>query len=413
MFCALSLALLATSTPPSDEAPTTEGGPLQVLILGNSFISFFDIAEQLNNLTNAAGLSANFVRFGLASATLGAPQPLDLPHDVNPASNGLICSAPWDFVILQEQSCIPTLPLAKVDYMRTGAFSLDAKIKANNPATQTLMFQTWGYEGGGVCCYGPECSVDFPDYGAMQDALTASYAEIACGLGAGVIPAGEGWRRALEVGPPTTLYDPDGFHPSFAGTYLNACIVYGMVFGQSPVGNSYKGALTINNAAFFQQIAHDIVFGPNAYSLSCTGPSVYCTGKVSSDGCMAYIGATDIMTDPVSGGLDYSITATNVQGFKNGLLVASPFGAAALPFNGGLLCVQPPTRRGAIQSSLGTFGVCDGSFSQVVNDGMMLPFGLDAGPGNTAWYQYWYRDPQNGAGQLGTALSNGIAVDFL
>jgi len=413
MLHALCALTLASSALPASTPEETEGGSLEVLMLGNSLIGFFDIAEQLNNLASAAGMSATFVRFGIQSNTLGAPQQTDQPHDINPGSLSLIESMSWDYVILQEQSCIPTLPGAKEAYMWTGAASLDASIQANDPSTETLLFQTWGYEGGGVCCWDVECSPDFPSFDAMQDSLTAGYADIACRLGAGVVPVGEAWRSALASGVPTPLYDPDGSHPSFAGTYLSACTVFAVVTGQSPIGNPYKGALTLSQAAFFQQVAHDTVLGPNAYVLECTGPQVYCTGKASSASCVAYVGSTDIMSDPVSGALDYAITATNVQGFKNGLLIASPFGATALPFNGGVLCVQPPTRRGTVQSSGGTAGECDGSFTEVVNDGAALPFGLDAGPGNTAWYQYWYRDPQNGAGQLGTALSNAIAVDFL
>ena len=107
------------------------------------------------------------------------------------------------------------------------------------------------------------------------------------------------------------------------------------------------------------------------------------------------------------------MTATDVQDAKNGLLFAGLSGPASLPFNGGILCVQPPTKRGPI---LGSGGVdpnaCNGSYATLVNDGNVIPVGLDAGAGNSGWYQYWYRDPQNGAGQLGTALSNAVQLDF-
>ena len=43
---------------------------------------------------------------------------------------------------------------------------------------------------------------------------------------------------------------------------------------------------------------------------------------------------------------------------------------------------------------------------------LLIPFGLDAGTGNTGWYQYWYRDPGGGAGALATALSNAIELTF-
>jgi len=142
------------------------------------------------------------------------------------------------------------------------------------------------------------------------------------------------------------------------------------------------------------------------------GISVYCTAKTSSAGCVTQIG-TSSSTPPTSGANDFAVIANGVQGLKNGILFGGNSGPAALPFSGGTLCVTPPTRRSPVQSSGGSGPVaCDGSFSQVVNDGTVFPAGLDAGPGNSGWYQYWYRDPNNGAGTLGTALSNAVRLDF-
>lgn len=52
---------------------------------------------------------------------------------------------------------------------------------------------------------------------------------------------------------------------------------------------------------------------------------------------------------------------------------------------------------------------CDGSFSFVVNDGGGT---TDPGPGNSVWLQSWYHDPLNGPGNLGTALSNALQLDY-
>ena len=56
--------------------------------------------------------------------------------------------------------------------------------------------------------------------------------------------------------------------------------------------------------------------------------------------------------------------------------------------------------------------VCFGTYATVVNDGAPFPTGLDAGVGNSGWHQYWYRDPNGGAGSLGSALSDAIQLDF-
>ena len=143
-------------------------------------------------------------------------------------------------------------------------------------------------------------------------------------------------------------------------------------------------------------------------------PILYCTAKTSSLGCLASVSTSNAAVQPVSGASDYFVTASKIQQFKNGLLLGGIAGPANLPFNGGFLCVQPPNKRGPALGAGGVMAIeCSGSFSTLVNDGLVIPFGLDAGPGNSGWYQYWYRDPQNGPGQLGTALSNAVQLDFL
>jgi len=142
-------------------------------------------------------------------------------------------------------------------------------------------------------------------------------------------------------------------------------------------------------------------------------PQAYCTAKTSSAGCVTAIGTSDRSNQPVSGASSYFVTATDVHTFKNGLVFAGISGPSSIPFGGGLLCVSPPNKRGPIMNSGGSgANLCDGSLMTEVNDGAIIPAGLDPGPGNTGWYQYWYRDPANGAGNLGTALSNAIELDF-
>ena len=143
------------------------------------------------------------------------------------------------------------------------------------------------------------------------------------------------------------------------------------------------------------------------------GPTTYCTAKTSSAGCVAQISTSSPFADPTSGANDYSVVAQSVQGKKFGILFGGNAGPDNAPFAGGVLCVAPPLKRGpAINSASNNANLCLGSFSQLVNDGMVFPSGLDAGAGNSGWYQFWYRDPLGGAGNLATALSNAIQLDF-
>ncbi len=67
-------------------------------------------------------------------------------------------------------------------------------------------------------------------------------------------------------------------------------------------------------------------------------------------------------------------------------------------------------RTASLGNSGGTFGACDGHYATLVNDGVAIPAGLDAQSGQTAWYQYWLRDP---ASPSGSQLSNAVALPFL
>lgn len=139
-----------------------------------------------------------------------------------------------------------------------------------------------------------------------------------------------------------------------------------------------------------------------------TKPFVYCEAKASSSGCLASISAPSFF-QPVSGAGDYTIDVDSVQGDKNGILFFGLTGPTALPFQGGTLCVMPPLGRTPIQNSMGSGPTsCDGSYSLLVNDGASL---FDSGPGNSTWFQTWYRDPGLMDG-FDTGLSNGLQLTF-
>jgi len=94
----------------------------------------------------------------------------------------------------------------------------------------------------------------------MQAGLSESYAKAAQGIGR-VARVGDAWSAALAEKDPPELFDADGSHPSLAGTYLAACVVYSSLYGKSPVGNAYDyfGKVDKATAAFLQQVAWETV----------------------------------------------------------------------------------------------------------------------------------------------------------
>jgi hypothetical protein len=62
-----------------------------------------------------------------------------------------------------------------------------------------------------------------------------------------MIPVGPAWQLSRLKRPDIQLYASDGIHPSAAGVYLTACVIYSVITGQSPVGNPSNTSIGFDN----------------------------------------------------------------------------------------------------------------------------------------------------------------------
>jgi hypothetical protein len=139
------------------------------------------------------------------------------------------------YVVLQEQSQTPVV--GRVGFEQY-ARAFDQEVRAAGGTTVLLM--TWERP-------------DSVQYGVTTAGLAQAYTDVAAALGAKVAPAGLAFAEALQERPGLVLTSQDG-HPTLAGTYLAACVLYGVIYGRSPVGNPY-GPLAAADNAFLQQAA--------------------------------------------------------------------------------------------------------------------------------------------------------------
>ncbi|MBL8802928.1 MAG: VCBS repeat-containing protein [Planctomycetes bacterium] len=129
---------------------------------------------------------------------------------------------------------------------------------------------------------------------------------------------------------------------------------------------------------------------------ACVGaPTVYCTAKTNSLGCVPAIGFSG--TPSVSAGSGFVIRAEQSLPDKAGLLFYSLAGPKITAYQGGFLCVKTPTVRTALLNS-GSSGVgpCTGVFAFDFN--AYAASGIDPQlqqPGRAVWAQFWSRDPQS------------------
>jgi len=224
---------------PSEASPQE----IKILFIGNSYTFANDFPRMFANLAQEGGYNLHITMRAAGGWTLGR-------HAESNETLEEIRQTAWDYVILQEQSVIPSDPIERGQSMYPAVRLLHTEI--DQIGADTLLFMTWGRRDGL-----PEKGYD--GFGEMQTAITTGYLEIAHELDVAVAPAGETWRRALAQNEGLDLWQSDGSHPSQAGSYLAACVFYAMVFLESPEGLAYMADLDEKDGIILQSIAAETV----------------------------------------------------------------------------------------------------------------------------------------------------------
>jgi hypothetical protein len=130
---------------------------------------------------------------------------------------------------------------------------------------------------------------------------------------------------------------------------------------------------------------------------TCPLPTTYCTAKVNSLGCTPTIGSTGIPS--ATAGSGFTVTGSNVINNKPGILFYGTTGQAAIPFQGGTLCVASPIKRSGALNSGGNPppNDCSGVYSIdmnafAVSPGPPVPLPGLTVPGTVVDCQFWGRD---------------------
>lgn len=231
---------------------TIQAQTKKILFIGNSYVYTNNLPSVLYSLALSAGDTIYYSSSAPGGYTLQQ-------HTTNATTLSQINFTNWDYVVIQEQSQMPSFPPSQVQTETYPyAQQLNDLILANDSCTETVFFMTWGRKYGDAsnCAnYPPLCTFE-----GMQARLRQSYVEMADDNQALVAPVGEAFKYARMADSTINLYSPDNSHPSIAGTYLAACTFYATIFETSPVGITYNAGLPAAQASFLQQIAYQTVF---------------------------------------------------------------------------------------------------------------------------------------------------------
>ena len=220
--------------------------------IGNSYTYTSDMPGMISSLATADGNTLIKDQNTPGGYTL-------MGHSTNTTSLSKIATAGWDFVILQDQSQLPSFPWAQVttDVFPYAKILSDSIRSANNCAVP-LFFNTWGRRDG-------DSQWDsINTFDKMNQRLFVAYGKMADDNGGMRSPVGNGFDHVQnDLAAPIThtqLYSGDGSHPSVYGAYLAACIFYEIIFESTVSGNTYvPGGISGSEATYLQDVANHVV----------------------------------------------------------------------------------------------------------------------------------------------------------
>ena len=228
----------------------TAAVPERVLFVGNSYTYYENMTQVVAAFAASRDLAMQTRKSPPEGATLEqhwagvkGKQTIDSLNQIR--------TGQFDAVVLQEQSLRPITNSAR---MANFADKLCAAIKESGG--HPYLYLTWSRQQT------PE----------TQSKLTESYENVARETGATIAPVGLAWELARTRQPDLILYSADGSHPSSAGSYLAACVLFSTLTGEPSADLPFRPSFTDTNgkaitliqvnkkdAIFLQTIADEIM----------------------------------------------------------------------------------------------------------------------------------------------------------
>jgi hypothetical protein len=229
LLITLGLVLVAATNGCKSKEPTGPGdGKNRVLFIGNSYLFTMNIPAIVQAMAAYKGDD-------LTTATVAGPDMALYDHLSSGAAVATIAGGGWSYIVLQQG---PSAVSYNRDSLRMATAIYDGMAK--QVGAKTALFSAW------------------PQYVNRADFPRAieSYRLAAEDVGGLFIPVASAWLKAWELDPSIDLY-ADGLHPSSAGAYLAALVVYSTITQKSPMGmpESIGGVTVDEGTAVILQMA--------------------------------------------------------------------------------------------------------------------------------------------------------------
>lgn len=222
----------------------------KVLFIGNSYTDVNNLPSLIQQVSQSAGDDISFTASVPGGCTFQNHLVQSMPY---------IKQGGWNYVVLQEQSQLPSFPINQfMNECYPYAEQLCDSIRKYNPEAQIVFYMTWGRKNGDQ-----QNAVYYPvlgTYEGMDSLLYARYMMMAEDNNAIVSPVGALWHYIRDNYPNLELYQSDESHPSILGSYAAACSFYTVLFRKSPLQITENCGIDNSVAEVIREAAKTVVF---------------------------------------------------------------------------------------------------------------------------------------------------------
>jgi hypothetical protein len=224
--CLLTLAIaLGCAGNSTTEIPRPPQDGVNVLFIGNSLTYVNTLPAIVSALADSAGVTK------LNVGMVAFPDFNLEDHWSRGDALRAIQAGGWHFVVLQQG---PSSVLANRAQLIRSAKQFNTEIRRTN--ARPALYMVW------------------PTIDRQQDfpGASLSYRLAADSVDGMLFPVAEAWRTVIARDPSIALYSSDGLHPSPAGSYLAALVMFQQLYNRSPVGLPARLTLRITGSPTLQ-----------------------------------------------------------------------------------------------------------------------------------------------------------------
>lgn len=222
----------------------------KILFIGNSYTSANNLPELVKQIYLSSGEDFYYASSSPGGCTFQQHCTVSLPY---------IQQGDWDYVVLQEQSQLPSFP--ENQFLQESypyARELCSLVRQYNPNAKIVFYMTWGRKNGDS--QNGQFYPPLNTYEGMDSLLYCRYMMMAEENEACVSPVGAIWHQLRDHNPDLELYQSDGSHPSYLGSYIAACSFYTTFTGQIPLDISWNGTLDASTALIAKNAVKTVVY---------------------------------------------------------------------------------------------------------------------------------------------------------